>query len=346
MKKTEYLEELAGKLTFLEADDIADIMLELESHIDEAMARRGDLSEDEVVARLPPPASVAARYRAEMTGTEVPPADDGARAEGRGRHRREWMHNHSGGWSSFRDMFRFTKGNPQELSGSLDGAVRVDIQAKEADVTIMRGQTLSYRIRGTWDEDEAPTVGMDGSIARFTLGDDVDRLELEVPDGVGELIVDTASGDVAATLPDGTAIAVRSASGDVDVTVSGARAAVTTASGDVSIGGSPTEAAAQSASGDISVHGCRGDAAVATQSGDVSVSLAVEDASVEAATVSGDVAVNLAPGARPAIEARTVSGDIAAPGQHVSKPGFTGCLADGGPGAVKVRTVSGDIAVN
>jgi len=336
MTKRQYLDELEAQLYFLEEAERADALREFESHIDDTIAARADLGEEAVVDRLPPPASVAARYYAEAG----PEASDGGRdrEEGRGR----------GGFSfgGLRSMFSFARREERELSGEADGVDRVVIESVACDVSAKTGGAFSFVARGRWSDETAPRVRRDGGTWRIDCGPDADELELVLPGSVVELIANGASGDLDVELPPAASAMVRTASGDVSCRASGGVVELTSASGDVSVSGSPAGVRVGTASGDIRVDGASGEARLDTQSGDIMLALASEDADASVRSASGDVAIRLARGAAPELLAESVSGDVSAPGDRVGKgPVGSRVVASGGPGRVRVKTVSGDISV-
>ncbi len=340
MTKHQYLDELEAQLYFLGAAEREDALREFGSHIDDTVAARQDLSEEEVVGRLPPPASVSARYHAEAG--ETPEAEDaGTRSGSRGGRR---------GFSlgDLGSMFRFARREERELCGQADGVERLEIRAASCDLSLRCGEGFTWRATGRWDDGKAPEGVQEGSRYLLRCEGEVDELELTLPPAMVEVIVVSASGDLSAVLPSGTCLSARLASGDLSCTADGGAVAVSSASGDIEIGGSPAGVEVSSSSGDVCVHGAGGDVRVATQSGDISLSLASADSDAEASSMSGDVQVNRAPGATPEILAESVSGEVDAPGIRRSRGrGATGGAvhADGGPGRIHARSVSGDVAV-
>lgn len=346
MTKRHYLQELDSQLYFLADGERADALREFESHIDDTAATRTDLTEEQVVDRLPPPASVAARYYAETGESGEAGAEGGAESDqdGKsGRGRRSGGGFTLGGLGS---MFRFARREERELSGDADGVERVVVSCPTCDVSASPGGRFSYVVRGRWDDGDEPELARDGGVWTMRCSGSADTLELTLPDSVVELIVSTASGDVSADLPPGASLKAKLASGDVSCRSDGGAVEIATSSGDISVKGRPADVRVGTVSGDVSVHGAEGDVEAATQSGDISVSAAGAGADIAARTMSGDVSVSLPAGARPAVRAESVSGDIDAPGADGSRgPAGRVVVADGGPGSVVAKSVSGDIAI-
>jgi len=347
MTKRQYLDELAAQLYFLTVRERAETLREFESHIDDTIEARQDLGEEAVVDRLPPPASVAARYYAEAGPESSSDGRDGSadgRADGRTRAREE-----SRGGFSFGDlysMFRFARREERELSGEADGVDRVVIESVACDVSAKTSDSFSFVIRGRWSDETAPRIRRDGGAWRVDCGPDADELELVLPESVAELIANGASGDCSLELPAAASARIRTASGDLSCRVSGGVVELSSASGDVAVSGRSSGVRVGTASGDVYVEGVLGEARIDTQSGDIMLKLASPDADASARSASGDVAVRLVQGAAPDLLAESVSGDVSAPGDRVGKgPVGSRVVASGGPGRVRVKTVSGDISV-
>jgi len=357
MTKHEYLSELGAQLYFLSDEERADALREFESHIDDTAATRTDLTLEQVVDRLPPPASVAARYYAETGDQDSGAASAGADASGgsgssggthAGQDERPGSGRRGGGFSqgAMGSMFRFARREERELSGNVDGVERVVVSCASCDVSAATGSNFRYVVRGRWDDGDEPEFVRDGGVWTMRCGRSADTLELTLPDSVVELVVSMASGDLSAGLPPGASLKAKLASGDVSCHSDGGAVEIATASGDVAVTGKPASVKVGTVSGDVLVHDATGDVEASSQSGDISIAVAVADADIVARTMSGDVTVTLPAGAAPGIRAQSVSGDVDAPGTTKSR-GPVGRLvvSDGGPGTVLAKSVSGDISI-
>ncbi len=60
MTREEYIVELGKALAFMKPEEREDVVREFESHLADAAEARPELSEEELLARLPPPASIGA----------------------------------------------------------------------------------------------------------------------------------------------------------------------------------------------------------------------------------------------------------------------------------------------
>ncbi|HXP20900.1 MAG TPA: DUF4097 family beta strand repeat-containing protein [Streptosporangiaceae bacterium] len=125
---------------------------------------------------------------------------------------------------------------------------------------------------------------------------------------LGALDIRTASGDVGAAVVTGP-VQVHTASGDVKLDDAAAELTVHTGTGDVRIGHVGGELAVDTASGDISIGNAAASASARTASGNVRIaSLAAGHADLT--SVSGDVAVGVAPGTGVYLDLGSVSGQV------------------------------------
>jgi len=356
MNKQEYLDELDDQLSFLPDRQRYDAVREFASHIDDAAASRPELTEEQVVDRLPPPASVSARYSAESggLGSDDDPGYREADSAERGRNQsqsRGQGNSHGHGFrnlfmGNFESMFRFARREEQRLEGESQGVHQVEIQAASCDVSMRAGPVFSYTLLGRWSDDDLPEPMQSGDVWSLDCDGTVDSLELILPDSVERVLVDNASGDVDARLPSSTRLMARLASGDIVCHANGGFVEIASASGDITVDGSPVNVSIGSASGDVVVRGASGTIEVSTESGEITISTCAEDSHIKARTMSGDLQIKLAEGAVPEIHAESVSGEIEARGAQERK-GMVGSFVktEGGPGSVYVKCVSGDISI-
>jgi len=334
MTKQKYLDELDERLSFLSDGQRIDAVREFASHIDDATAARPELAEEQVVDRLPPPASVAARYSVESGGTGQ------SQSQSQGHGFRDFFK------GNFESMFRFARREEQRLEGEAHGVNQLEVQAVSCDITIQAGTEFSYTLLGRWADDELPEPRQSGDVWSLACDGTVDSLAITLPDSVERVLVDNASGDVDARLPAGTSLMAKLASGDIACRANGGSVEIASASGDIVVDGSPVDVSIGSASGDVVVKGGSGALEVSTESGDISISVCSEDSHIRARTMSGDLQIRLAEGAMPEIHAESISGDIDARGVQEQK-GMVGstAISEGGPGSVYAKCVSGDITI-
>lgn len=347
MTKNEYLEALERELGSIGADDRRDILLELESHIDDTLAARVDLPEEEVIARLPSPEGVAAGYREASGG----PGEERSSPGGSNRASRE----RDGGARPFPfgdadDFFRYARGEPGTLEGEAPGALRLVVRSRTADIGVRTGTALRYSLRGWWKDGAGPRVSTEGASLELDLGPGCEEAEIEVPGSLADIEIGSGSGDVRIGAPEGSRLSVRTISGDVEIDGDASAVSIASSSGDVTLRRWAGEAFARTASGDVSAIADKGSLKVHSSSGDIDIEASGAEAVVEAASASGDIRLRLPEGALPAVTLETVSGEASSGGlpglrRDESIRGRTRLTAPGGPGSIRAKTISGDATV-
>ena len=147
----------------------------------------------------------------------------------------------------------------------------------------------------------------------------------------------TASGEV--LLGDVGSLAVKTASGDVDVGVVSRDLAVRSASGDIHSVRVDGDASLTTASGDMHIETAAGAVSASSASGDLEVDVYLGE-DIEAATMSGDVVVGLPPGRRVNLKANTLSGSVRLPERRTSGESAGGPTVD-----IGLKSVSGDLTI-
>lgn len=347
MTKHEYLDRLNDALGDMESQERADIILEMESHIDELAKRHAETGEEDLVALLSSPGRVAAGILIECNM-----ADGGkneraeASKDSGGNWRGVW-----GGIQDFLEHIRASTGESVDFERSIpgEGLVRVEVELLSADAYIRRTEesALHLRVEGLYDQEQL-LLTMEDSVLKIAekvrSGESLEEFHLEIPGSIGAVFIKTASGDI--SLEDlSCELIAQSASGSISASGCGDAISATTASGDISVSDC-TDVAGSSASGDIVVENARGRVAVKTLSGDVSIQDADEDVGVE--TVSGEIEIESVHGP---LATRTQSGSISvsAVGGLVlvssasgdveldSSEGFSGAEISAGSGSVSVE---------
>jgi DUF4097 and DUF4098 domain-containing protein YvlB len=162
--------------------------------------------------------------------------------------------------------------------------------------------------------------------------------DLETHGRLESVDVKGASGDVELDHVEREA-SVQTASGDVEIELVGSLA-VNTASGDVTIGRCVSRLKANLVSGDLTVREADGDVESHTVSGDQSLE-SVGGAPVSASSVSGDVLVRVRRGATVWLDVRSVSGDTHSElDAGEAPPEDTAHVME-----LRVNTVSGDVRI-
>ncbi|CAN5201186.1 DUF4097 family beta strand repeat-containing protein [soil metagenome] len=200
-------------------------------------------------------------------------------------------------------------------------SARLDIEVPErrfggggrvaVSVVVPTGSTLAVRTASA-DTDCTGTLG--GLMAASASGD------LRTADVHGEVSINTASGDVRVGAVTG-ATTVRTASGDISIDRTDGRCEATTASGDLQVGRAGADVRAKSASGDIRV-------------------AEVVAGRVEITTVSGDVSLDVRPGALVWLDLVTLSGRTRSALDEQAETPATGATLE-----IAAKTVSGDISI-
>ncbi|HEX5014477.1 MAG TPA: DUF4097 family beta strand repeat-containing protein [Candidatus Limnocylindrales bacterium] len=171
------------------------------------------------------------------------------------------------------------------------------------------------------------------------------RLAIEVPERAA-VAIQTASGDIQAANLHGP-VQVRTASGDVLLVDVAGEIQTETVSGDVAIRlDAPTTLAIKTVSGDTIVEGGRVDRfAYGSTSGDLKLTSELGDGPHAIQTVSGDAIVTTRNGIR--IAAQTLTGDLKSDLPHSSegRPGQRSLIVGEGSTVVQFRSVSGDLRV-
>jgi DUF4097 and DUF4098 domain-containing protein YvlB len=119
----------------------------------------------------------------------------------------------------------------------------------------------------------------------------------------------SASVDFTVTVPAGTAVALKTVSGDITVTGVEGEVRVEAISGDVEVSGTPDVAVAKTVSGDVSARniGSESGLSLGSVSGNI-IATALKVRTLEAGTVSGDLVLSDLQVER--LEAKSVSGNI------------------------------------
>lgn len=137
---------------------------------------------------------------------------------------------------------------------------------------------------------------------------------------VAELRVNTASGDVKATVVEGSA-RVQGVSGDLRLDAVRGALKVTLVSGDLNVGEADSDVETKTVSGDQRVE-------------------AVRQGRIKLESLSGDVRLGVRPGTRLRIDAASVSGDISSEFDVHDQPSDA---PSGHEASLQVKTVSGDV---
>jgi hypothetical protein len=206
---------------------------------------------------------------------------------------------------------RLATGDVRLVSG-LPGSVDVDIRSTKPETVIVEqiGDTVVIRQdSGLWSAGAfdmtvhaPPGIDVEAALAATDLMVEVDVTDLQVS---------VASGDIRARRVERDAT-IKSASGDVEIDEVGGKLRATAASGDMTIGVIAGEATCSTASGDISIGIAKGETAAKSASGNVSID-EYRGHELRGKTVSGDMRVGLARGARVDVDLQSLTGNLRLP---------------------------------
>ncbi|MBX0327216.1 DUF4097 domain-containing protein [Oscillochloris sp. ZM17-4] len=230
------------------------------------------------------------------------------------------------------------------------GAARAALDRLDVQIT-QSGDTLTVEVRRA--------AGLPSFIGRSPYVD----LRIGVPDGLaldvqtasGEIVADglrasgslaTVSGDIALSDSSGH-LSVSSTSGDVHMSGAFSGPQVETVSGDIWLEGASGPLRAHTISGDISLRGLReAQLDLETTSGDVDATGALAGT---ISTISGDVQLRLPSASDLALNVSTVSGDLSSDLElrdtQQDRRRLSGTLG-AGEGALTISTTSGDVEVD
>jgi hypothetical protein len=245
---------------------------------------------------------------------------------------------------------RFDTPEPVELDVQIPaGDIRVEtIDGDESFVTVTGSERLVEQTRVsldgnrlTIDHKGKKPFGITISIGEFSFGNERGlQIEAKVPHH-SRASLTAASADMKLR-GRYRSLQTKSAAGDLAVTGEiELDATVKTVSGDVRIDQVGGDLKVQSVSGDVVVGSVGGSIETRSVSGDARFT-SVQQGTVTAQSVSGDIEIGVAPGTNLEVDAGSVSGDLSSEVPLGSEPGGGG---DGPTLVVRGKTVSGDFRV-
>lgn len=237
--------------------------------------------------------------------------------------------------------------------------IRLEVRLAKADLHVVRGDDQTAVVELSGRDPDRVRVELGGTTlvvaeesSRFRAS--VDAVTVRVPAGtsldvtlgVGELDCDapvdqvrlrTASGDVRIAESTGR-VEAKTASGDLRLDRAHGDVTVTTASGDVRLGHVGGRCACTSASGDVHIAVADDDLSVRTASGDVRVGHFAGRA-FQSSSMSGDVAIDVAPGRRVRYQFDSLTGEVRTRG------GKSEASPDARTIEIEARSMSGDLSL-
>jgi DUF4097 and DUF4098 domain-containing protein YvlB len=206
-----------------------------------------------------------------------------------------------------------------------------------ADRRELSVRTVSGNVDVNGAERTGVSVTCSGGMTRARAGDKV-------------VLVRSVSGDVEAAMPSEGSLEVEAVSGDVTVQGVSGRLSFKTVSGDLEVSGSSGELHARTVSGDVGLEQVKGSLEVESKSGDITVE-AGGPVEGTLSTVSGDIDIELAPGADLVLElVCEEDGDISVEADQPhetaeEREGYTRVKFGTGSRRLVARTASADITV-
>jgi hypothetical protein len=349
MTKQEYIASLSEELYGFDEESKRDILLEIEDHIDELVRSHPEETEDNIVADLERPDTLAQCLRREAgIDTPKPEDQDADRPEGKKGKTRITVDGEDledvikravdlarlfKGSKLFRE--ENLKGEKQEFRGEkrvrledipLDGVRTLEVKSLSSDIKILLSLGgLSIVAEGAQDSAFSVDDDEEGTL-RIKTGArhrEPEAIEVRVPSSLENLMVSSGSGN----------ITVADRVGDLELR---------TASGDIVVRSCSGNVKAESASGDISFAHCSEAVQARSASGDISVSVDDLCSGVVARTASGNIGIVYSEDLSARFRWSTVSGSIScdAPSQGTGSAKIHDGLVP-----VELSTVSGDIEI-
>ncbi|MDW8233644.1 MAG: DUF4097 family beta strand repeat-containing protein [Roseiflexaceae bacterium] len=258
----------------------------------------------------------------------------------------------------------------QTLFDQIISGRRIEIDAGNADVTIIRWDRSGFRIQAQrvgWPmgkvdvavRADGDTVKVSHRASCWPFCGEI-RYQINAP-AAADVRVTEVSGNVQIGALD-SGITVNTTSGDVHLGGIGGSLAVNTVSGDVTLRGRVSNASIRTVSGAIRLSDIDGSLAVTTISGAITMHNVAGDTvrlqttsgkvhadgalfgHLEIASVSGDVDIRLPPWAGFRLFIKTVSGDIEAPGIKGAPREWRATIGDGAH-VLNIATTSGDVRI-
>ena len=181
-------------------------------------------------------------------------------------------------------------------------------------------------------------VEVSGPVGNADLG--TSSGDVSTDDVAGEVSAKSASGNITVGNVGGE-LRVHTASGDLRCSAVTGRTTFSTASGDVEIGSAGDRVDVKTTSGNARLGELARGARITGVSGDVRV-LAISEGTLRVRSVSGNVAVGVAPGVELEVDVETMSGSVQSDIPLDKAPGDR---RGGARVEISIRNVSGDVAI-
>lgn len=364
MKRQEYIDALSRELYGFDDAAREDIVLEIEDHIDELMASKTGASEEEVIAGLEKPESLAASLRAEAGIADEPRQprrdfeensrdeealkreDQGSRRDDSRRGKARITINGEDLEDVLRRAFEIArifkdKKHDEDMNGSPDESSDDTPFQREMDVEnvkLIKVKTRSADVRILLSVDGL-SIATPGESSKDVRIRDEGEGSLEISTRTSVRDADLLELKVPSSVD---SLEVSTMSGDIQVLDRIGDLAARTASGDVSIKSCSGNVHVTTASGDISLDRCSEGVVAQSASGSISVRLDDQCASASIVSVSGDLDIRYPEDFDANFAWKTLSGEVEC---DAESSGTRAARSGAGLVPVRVSTTSGDIAI-
>jgi len=364
MTRSEYMERLSRGLLDFDEEARRDILLEIEDHIDELRRQNPGASEEEIIAGLEAPESLAKSLLQEGEGGGAGSSGDMGSIEG--------AEATSGASSAETTKSRGEKTGKAKIT--IDGEDLGDVIKKALDLAGMFRRSKVFREQGSdgqggrtrnlnmediavdsVEKIEVRTKSSDlriylspGGLSLKAHGQERSAIEIE-DDEKGMLSISTGKDhsepeSMELWIPLSVEeLSIHSLSGDVEVIDRVGALDIQTASGDVEIQACDGDVAVSSASGDVAIAGCSQSIRVKTASGTIGIETDPRGGEISARSASGDIRLGYDDSFDALVSWSTVSGSVdcdsrlSGPREAVLGSGLTPVNLSTGSGDIEIR---------
>lgn len=351
MTKKEYIDILTQRLMGLDEASCADIILEIEDHIDGLIREHPEKNTEEIIEGLEPPASLADSLReaAGLGPYETAHAEQ-PKSEPKTKKNVHITIDDIELEEALRKAFDIARLFRLNREGTIDehqeNQTRKNVFGSYAfnDADIASVHKVIVRCRSS----DIRVLVADASLSVQTPGEAHPKLEIRYNSTSALLEINTIQGVpephlIELRIPSTVdSLSVFTISGDVQVLDRIGSLSIKTASGKVEVGACAGDIEVKTASGDVSLAQCQENITVTTASGSISIEADELCNAIEVTSASGDVLLYYPDLWDARVAVSTISGDI----EHEGKPAGRGTIVLGkGLIPVRLTTVSGDISV-
>ncbi len=368
MTRSEYMERLSHGLNDFDEEARRDILLEIEDHIDELRKQNPQTSEDEIIAGLEAPESLARSLlnEGESGGTGKPSGEAGSAKDAQSSSSEESAETKSssagrsaGGSGKAKitvdgedlgdvikkaldlaGMFRRSKVFREKTSGSQGKTTR---NLNMEDIAVEGVEKIEVRTRSS----DLSIYLSPAGLSLKAHGEESSAIEIE-DDEKGKLNISTAKDhhepeSLELWIPLSVEeLSVHSLSGSIEVIDRVGALDIQTASGDVEVQACDGDVSVSTASGDLSVSGCSQAIRLRTASGNIEIETDPRGGEISARSASGDISLHYDSDFDAYVSWTTVSGSVDC---DAKRSGPREAVLGSGLTPVRLSTTSGDIEI-